>query len=155
MTVPVPVPAGPKAITAAPAPPAVPAPPSGAPVVAAEGGARGTATPPTPQLRGAQTGRLKRPAPPPPPGEVLTWIGAACALAGQPHTVTVSAATTDCHVHVPDADTFRAWCTHLSIPPAAVRRESSALGCLAEATTVRNGWALHVRLFGPQAEDLP
>lgn len=62
------------------------------------------------------------------------------------------------HVNVPGPDVFRAWCEHLRLAPAQVRRltrrEADHLGELAEVTVQRDGWALHVRLFGAAAREV-
>lgn len=152
------------AITAGPAGPA-PEPPRPPAVQPPEQPAGGIADPDTPPprrpqegrlgVRGEQTRRLTVPLPPPPPSEVLGWIVNACAAAGhQPAAVTVSAVTHDAHIHVASPEAFWGWCGQLGIRPGAVRRSKTLLGRLAEATTTVNGWAVHVRLFGPAVEEL-
>lgn len=143
------------AITAAPAarPRTGPSPGLAATVAAATAPVRAKATPGRLPLCSETTQRVVA-RPLPPPSEVLVWIGSEAATAGQPVNVTVSAATHDAHIHVASAVAFRTWCAHLNIPPSAWRWSATILGPMVEATTTRTGWAMHVRLFGPAAEEL-
>lgn len=148
-------PAAPRALTAGPAPAPQEPPPDPA-HVAADGPARGTADPGTPRLTEDSTRRLGPLLQPEPArlSTVLQWIAVGTQTAGEPVSVTVSAATGDAHIAVSTAEQFRQWCEHLRIAAAAVRLAHDVLGTLAESTLTTHGWALHVRLFGPAAEEL-
>lgn len=128
-------------------------PPADRPVAAAEQRTRGTASAPTPALRGETTRRLGPPLASAPVGQVMCWLGVGPDGAA-PLSVTVSALTHDAHIAVGTVDAFHAWCAYLKVNPATVRTFTHSLGTGAEATTTAHGWALHVRLFGAAAEEL-
>lgn len=148
-----------RAITAgpSPAPPAPPPPaPPGEPVAAADGPARGSAPAPTPGRPPAPSVRLGG-RPPAVPVSVALEIVAAMIRGTRVEPISVAADIThDLHVHLRTAADFLAWCRWLKIPHTRLtRRTPLHLGPMAEATTVREGWTVHLRLSGPPVEELP
>lgn len=128
--------------------------PAGPPVAAVERPAPPAPTSATPAASAAPTLRLA-PSPVPALGQVLLWLVTGCEFAAEPSAVTVSATTTDVHIHVPSAALFRTWLRYMGCVPADVRTTTDLLGPLAEATIVLNGWTLHLRLSGPAVQELP